>query len=461
MEMSCGGKNFAQLGKKILTLKPLSNQTVDASDSVLGPYAQPGNGLKPIHTYKLWIQRAFNNAYWEASDKQLINGYQLIENNFSLFWGLAVQAYESTLIANDSRFDQAQEDLANGLDKLTEQEQRGLNLFINQGKCVACHLGPELTAASISHVENLENSADIGKYIERMVMGDGGVALYDAGFYNIGVRPTVEDLGAGGRDPYGFPLSFTRNAKLQANPPYDPYDPQAFLDDSNISSLAPDPIKTNSLLFAASFEPVAPDERDAVDGSFKVPGLRNIELTGPYFHNGGQATLEQVIHFYNRGGDRKDLFQKDPDCGGPLLVEGMLVPDPETGMLDDSGYFSPEGGNPSNIAADMAGSRELLDSVCGSDDSQHLTLRLSKSDVDDLVAFLKTLTDERVRWEKAPFDHPSLKIANGHMGNENQVKFDKKTNQAVEQFITLPAIGSAGRKAKGLPPLKSFASQLR
>lgn len=36
--------------------------------------------------------------------------------------------------------------------------------------------------------------------------------------------------------------------------------------------------------------------------SFKTPTLRNIELTGPYMHNGVFKTLEEVIDFYNRGG---------------------------------------------------------------------------------------------------------------------------------------------------------------
>jgi cytochrome c peroxidase len=34
-------------------------------------------------------------------------------------------------------------------------------------------------------------------------------------------------------------------------------------------------------------------------GKFKVPTLRNIAITGPYFHNGSFATLREVIHFYN------------------------------------------------------------------------------------------------------------------------------------------------------------------
>ena len=38
------------------------------------------------------------------------------------------------------------------------------------------------------------------------------------------------------------------------------------------------------------------------NGCFKVPTLRNIEITGPYMHNGSLATLEAVIEHYSRGG---------------------------------------------------------------------------------------------------------------------------------------------------------------
>ena len=39
-------------------------------------------------------------------------------------------------------------------------------------------------------------------------------------------------------------------------------------------------------------------------GAFKTPGLRNVALTAPYMHDGSEATLESVVRFYNRGGDR-------------------------------------------------------------------------------------------------------------------------------------------------------------
>jgi cytochrome c peroxidase len=38
-------------------------------------------------------------------------------------------------------------------------------------------------------------------------------------------------------------------------------------------------------------------------GEFRTPSLRNVGLRGPYFHNGRFATLEEVVDFYNRGGD--------------------------------------------------------------------------------------------------------------------------------------------------------------
>lgn len=41
--------------------------------------------------------------------------------------------------------------------------------------------------------------------------------------------------------------------------------------------------------------------------------MRNVELTAPYFHNGGQATLRQVVEFYNRGGDFADVNQANLD----------------------------------------------------------------------------------------------------------------------------------------------------
>ena len=41
-------------------------------------------------------------------------------------------------------------------------------------------------------------------------------------------------------------------------------------------------------------------------GAFKTPSLRELERTGPYFHDGHAATLHDVVAFYNAGGVRQD-----------------------------------------------------------------------------------------------------------------------------------------------------------
>ncbi len=52
-------------------------------------------------------------------------------------------------------------------------------------------------------------------------------------------------------------------------------------------------------------------------GSFKVPSLRNIELTGPYMHDGRFATLEEVVEFYNSGVTNNPNLSPQLRAGGP------------------------------------------------------------------------------------------------------------------------------------------------
>ncbi|MFT7579206.1 MAG: cytochrome c peroxidase [Myxococcota bacterium] len=48
------------------------------------------------------------------------------------------------------------------------------------------------------------------------------------------------------------------------------------------------------------------------EGTFKVPSLRNVELTAPYMHDGRFATLEMVVDHYSEG------VQPSPNLTGPL-----------------------------------------------------------------------------------------------------------------------------------------------
>jgi len=80
-------------------------------------------------------------------------------------------------------------------------------------------------------------------------------------------------------------------------------------------------------------------------GGFKTPGLRDISRSAPYMHNGTESTLEEVISFYNRGGDVKDNIspfitplelskQEEKDLvaflkaldGEPILVTFPILP---------------------------------------------------------------------------------------------------------------------------------------
>ncbi|WP_245549347.1 MULTISPECIES: cytochrome-c peroxidase [Methylomicrobium] len=51
--------------------------------------------------------------------------------------------------------------------------------------------------------------------------------------------------------------------------------------------------------------------KDPADiGKFKTPILRNVALTGPYMHDGSLKTLEEVIDFYDQGGQRNRFLDK-------------------------------------------------------------------------------------------------------------------------------------------------------
>jgi cytochrome c peroxidase len=394
-EMSCAGRSFADVGHKLLQRKPLARQQVAADDSVLGPLRDP-SGVGLIPSYIDLIEQAFEPKYWAAPAPSGQGSFSQMEANFSLFWGLAIMMYEDTLVSDDAPIDHF---LDGDKQALTPQQIYGKALFEGQAGCISCHHGPAISGAAFDLASVLSEEFTEVNSLERMAMGDGKVALYDNGFYNLGVRPTSEDLGIGGRDPWGNPLSLAREAKLRAQG-------QPIFDDLVYDR--------NKFALQRGLDPRA-DEREVVDGCFKVPSLRNVELTGPYFHNGGQATLEQVIAFYNRGGDRR---------GGTLVVDqGERI----TYGKDSSAF----GLNETNVDADIQ------------------QLFLTAQGKAALVAFLKAFTDERVRWEKAPFDHPQLFVANG-------MAF---CTAYQEEQLEIPAVGSQGRAGRGLPPLKGFLEE--
>jgi hypothetical protein len=66
-------------------------------------------------------------------------------------------------------------------------------------------------------------------------------------------------------------------------------------------------------------------------------------------------------------------------------------------------------------------------------------LSISDAGIDDLVEFLKALTDERVQCDQAPFDHPELLIPVGHDPVD-----ENRNGRADDIVFRLPEIGAAG-----------------
>ena len=49
----------------------------------------------------------------------------------------------------------------------------------------------------------------------------------------------------------------------------------------------------------------------AGDGAFKTPTLREVARTAPYMHDGSLATLEDVVEYYDRGGNANPMLDRD------------------------------------------------------------------------------------------------------------------------------------------------------
>ncbi len=207
-EMSCANRSFDQIGKKMLPLRPLGQQKIHPDDSVLGGSMihATGKGLAaPFDTYENAIKEVFLKKYW-GDTTQDFGGFTQIEKNFITFFGIANMIYESTQVS-EVPFDVWREagSPESGVPGFGVDEIAGAKLFVDKGKCYNCHATALFTKASVLHLgsENEEEGL-----VERMPMNDGGIALYDNGFYNIGTTPTDWDIGRGGKEA-DQELSFT------------------------------------------------------------------------------------------------------------------------------------------------------------------------------------------------------------------------------------------------------------
>jgi cytochrome c peroxidase len=58
--------------------------------------------------------------------------------------------------------------------------------------------------------------------------------------------------------------------------------------------------------------------------AFKTPGLRNVALSAPYFHDGSEATLRDVVRFYDRGGKDRASYGLSADIKPLGLTDGEI-----------------------------------------------------------------------------------------------------------------------------------------
>jgi cytochrome c peroxidase len=172
----------------------------------------------------------------------------------------AIAAFERSLVFGNSPFDR----YMYGGDKkaMNEAAIRGLDVYLNQGRCVSCHVIEETQAL-----------------------------FTDSKFHNIGIAAhrmpkDLDELSAAVQEvkQKGVDVAVLTNPKTESLGRY------------AVTRRLPDV------------------------GAFKTSTLRNVEITAPYMHDGSLKTLEEVVQFYNNGGRLKET---DPE---PELLSGGIRP---------------------------------------------------------------------------------------------------------------------------------------
>lgn len=189
-----------------------------------------------VEDKKYW--RMYKSLFGEAA------GVDTMYSNI----GKAIAAFERTIMPTTSRFDQYVAAVIDG-DKeqqailFTEDEIRGLRLFIGEANCTQCHNGPLLTNNEF-HNTGLVN-------FEGEVPDKGRV---------VGVREVLQH-------PFSCPGKHNDDARKECS----------------------------ELAFART----GPE----LIGAFRTPSLRNLENTSPYGHKGQVATLADMLAHYNAAPD--------------------------------------------------------------------------------------------------------------------------------------------------------------
>jgi cytochrome c peroxidase len=178
----------------------------------------------------------------------------------------AIASYERTQLSFDSPFDHF---IAGDKNAIDDSAKRGWELFNNQARCNKCHALTDTT-------RDVTN-------------------LIDNDFHNIGVLIVQHKV---------VPLARQAEELIKTG------------DTPAIDQAA---IQTDMSALGRFL--VTKKEPDIA--SFKTPNIRNVLVTGPYFHDGSQETLWDVMDHYNKGAGLQDPYL-DQDIQPLALTESDI-----------------------------------------------------------------------------------------------------------------------------------------
>jgi cytochrome c peroxidase len=209
-------------------------------DQALQPFINPVEMGLPDHEPILKVVRSDPGYAAEFEDVFGTSGEAITMTEVTQ----AIAAFERTRISADSPFDRWY--FGGEWGALNEAQRRGFDVFVNQGRCVSCHV-----------VEQTQ-------------------ALFtDNRFHNIGVGINgIQD------DVPELVEAFLEADATQAEVDIE------VLSDKRTSELG-------RFAITRGFDGL---------GAFKTPTLRNVAATAPYMHDGSLKTLRDVVVHYNNGG---------------------------------------------------------------------------------------------------------------------------------------------------------------
>jgi cytochrome c peroxidase len=178
----------------------------------------------------------------------------------------AIASYERTQLSFDSPFDHF---IAGDKNAIDESAKHGWELFNNQARCNKCHA---LTDTTLDVTNLIDND-----------------------FHNVGVLIVQHKV---------VPLARQAEQLIKTG------------DTAAIDQAA---IQTDMSALGRFL--VTKKEPDIA--SFKTPNIRNILVTGPYFHDGSQETLWDVLDHYNKGAGLQDPYL-DQDIQPLALTESEI-----------------------------------------------------------------------------------------------------------------------------------------